>query len=881
MVRSKIHWLFIIIPYLILFKSFFLSGYLAWGDAPYFYTENLKELFNLPFSWDFRNSNFGASQIIFLWLYLPTFVMGAFNILTGWSHEVLVRLVFYFPATILAILGSYFYIKKYTQNKLALILGIFLYSFNTYNLVLIDGGQIGVALAYGVFPFALITLRRFYENFNFRNLVLAILVNGFLSNIDLRIFILPFLTQLLFVFIFNFNTKKIGNEFLKLSGLVLLVVTPIILLDSFWIYPLLKSHDITVNFYSNNPGFLSLIYGLSLYNPHFPNNEFGKISEIPFYFTLLPLLIFAGLFKNPSRITISISLEALIFIFLLKGSSPPFGDYYNFILQYIPFASAFRDSSKFFIPTLLLSATLLSINFSRISNFFKGTNTAIYFFAFIYLYLNLLIAPSLMGNLTGALSGKPADSNFQKIYQELKKEKSFFRTVWFPERPPLGFSYMNKEGLNANLLYHEFPFASMIIGDYDLFYFLHDPKLTDWFKLMGIKYAFFPEPERKKTWTEKELDERKQFLEFVDKRPGFKKLNWSEIPAYEIEGSLDKIFGQDRIILVLGDLSVYKKLPILTQGLVFLEDGLSDPDKLLDLPKESIIILLNKRDQNDLTQTFLQKFYNNVNLQSSNWGWYPKDKFLSAKYELLKHGIESDDLLFNKGIYFSNIKGEELVFSKKIETSGDYFLITRTISASQSAGLKMDFRGKQYQLKNDSYTWQSFGPFSLSTGKQTIRFENLGGFQAVNVIYLVPQYEYKSAQSKAKVILKRYESTYEIDDISKNYTIHEIGYNQENPTKYKIKVPKKMWVVFTDHYDPGWNLISKNNVYNSIPFYSMVNGFWVNEAQDMDLEYKPQKDVHIGFKISVATLLILLALGLKVLYNYLKVNGFFQRHFKN
>jgi len=122
-------------------------------------------------------------------------------------------------------------------------------------------------------------------------------------------------------------------------------------------------------------------------------------------------------------------------------------------------------------------------------------------------YLVVLIFPAFNGQLTGVLKAGSFNKDHLVIRDNLIKEPNFLRTLWFPEAPPLAFRGKNKEALNADQLYKEKPFASMIIGEYDLFYFLHNRQLSDWFRLLGIKYAFFPENERKKVWTEKEQEE--------------------------------------------------------------------------------------------------------------------------------------------------------------------------------------------------------------------------------------------------------------------------------------------------------------------------------------------------------------------------------------
>ena len=89
-----------------------------------------------------------------------------------------------------------------------------------------------------------------------------------------------------------------------------------------------------------------------------------------------------------------------------------------------------------------------------------------------------------------------------------------------------------------------------------------------------------------------------------------------------------------------------------------------------------------------------------------------------------------------------------------------------------------------------------------------------------------------------------------------------ISYEKINPTLWKVKVnaTKPFMLSFAEAYDPLWEARiykdgEKIETVKSIPLYSVINGFWVNETGDIEIiiRYKPQDWFEIGLTISGLT----------------------------
>lgn len=866
--RLKLLFLFaFIIPFVFLYHSFFTPSHLAWGDAPFYYEENLKELFNIPLTWNVRNDNFGASQFHILWLFLPTYLFGVLNHFLGLNSDILIRLIFCLPASILPIIGSYLLIGLFVKDKIPRFLGSLFYAFNTYIIMLIDGGQIGVALAYGLFPFAIFYLLQYLKGPKTITFLYALSTLFFLSNIDIRIFLLSIPTFFILMFIER-------GGILKTIKFLMLLISCVVLLDLFWIIPtILNLQQVGLGTETTNKrNLISLLNALTLYQPHFPLNNFGKLIPVPFYYSLMPLLLFTGILvmRVKEKKYYYLGLCFLIIAFITKGDSSPLPGLYSQIVDKIFLGTVFRDSSKFFVPQLLLAGILIAFTVSEMTKKLNGRLKNLVFLA-TYFYIFILIYPAF-GGLTGVLGNQKQDQNFQVVAKNLRDDNSAFRTLWFSEKPPLGFAAWGKESINASTLYKELPFAMMIKGEYDLFNYLNDPMLGEWLRFYGIKYVFAPPNERKKIYTPQELDERKQFTDFISSLPAFSRLNLPvSFPALLVDNPKPKIFTQDSLFLVLGGFDVVSYLnndlgvKTADKASIFLEGSKVNIDTLLSLPKGVLTLISKDRERQDLLWGISKDYLINLNSYSSNeWGSYSGSQLLSSRYQLLNNGIESSDILFEKGMFYSTIAGERLTLELRNDSQRNILAI-RSI-ATDSAGLKVTINGNARIISNNakSFKWDQLGEYGQNA---EITLENLGGFQAINTLVFIPREKYEENKKRAEKLVEKF-GFHDVKDssssgklLSKTKSIN-VPYEMINPTFYKIKPGEKpKWIIFTDHFDDQWSIDDKK----PYPIFESVNGFYVDSDKELELHFKPQSLVIPSIGLSLISFVIIVA-GVIIVY---------------
>jgi hypothetical protein len=103
-----------------------------------------------------------------------------------------------------------------------------------------------------------------------------------------------------------------------------------------------------------------------------------------------------------------------------------------------------------------------------------------------------------------------------------------------------------------------------------------------------------------------------------------------------------------------------------------------------------------------------------------------------------------------------------------------------------------------------------------------------------------------------------------------------VDYKKINPTKYVLNIKnatRPYTISFAESYDPLWIAYSDTNNKdsnnqegflrtNSVPLYSIVNGFFINKTGDYTLiiEYKPQNWFIHGAIVSTITLIAIIVI---------------------
>lgn len=816
----------ILIPVLIVFKNFLLPGPLAWGDAPHFFPEELKELFSEPSSWTSRDSNFGGVNLV-LWLSPLMTLYGSLYKFFGLENDLIIRILFYLPSLVLSIVGPILLTRYLKFSKTVWFFSSLVYSLNTYYILLVDGGQIGIALAYAIFPLGLLTSKKLLDSPSLSSFYLSLLVLVLCSIADPRIAIISIISVVIW-------------QVLELRIKPLIYLIPLLIcwfaINFYWIYPLLKNGFANQAPNLSGQTFIHWYNPLLLFSPHWPENIFGKIAVPSIYFIGVPLLIFGGLFLLP-RSGIRLRLTFLFLIFSILSTS-------NFLVD-LPFGYAFRDSTKFFIPLALFGGILIGNTVEKLFVILQKRKITSYILLFTsYIYLLFLVHPAIFGKLNFVLSQRKHSLDFTKIYDQLRKENKFFRTVWFPEKHPLTYETLENPTVSAAKLAKYWPFASINASE-DVFNFLNNENFIDWFRVLGIKYLVLSDNPRE---ISKNIDDQKDWntiSELIDKNKFLEKVDWgTKIPVYKVSDTYPQFLAVKQLVGVIGP-QLFPSANSLAPSIYF-EDGKLDPRDLEGLDADSVNLVFNGTSKNDLAMSFLQKYFVSASEASKKeWAVYSKDQYLKYKYELLIRGVKFTDLDYGKGIAFSTQKGEKVEFEFKVPETGNYILAHRLMIPSNN---------------QTNFKWETKS-LELAKGSYSDVIENNSDLQILNVVALIPEKDFIEASAKAEVFTKHFIVADPVSlKIENKY--QEVEMQKWGTLKYKFSVPQgSRWIIFSDNYHPLWKLRKGREYFNSVSVYSMVNGFYIEDKwRDLGIEFKGQENFRWGIywsAISVLTLSII------------------------
>ncbi len=849
---KKISFILLLIAILILFRKFFLPGQLVFGDAPYLYTEGLKEFVNFPPMWTARNNVLGGVNL-FLWLTPIMTVYGALGTFLNFPNDLILRILFYIPSLVFGFIGIYLFVKHLKFSTIVQFISILIYLVNTYYLLIIDGGQVGVVLSYGMFPLVLYLLIRSADNFTTKNFLLALIASFAMSTIDFRI------TGICFFLAFVLKIPERKFSSLLITALCLLG------LSSYWIIPSLKLSSGGLSSGISGLRTTSLLNTLLLSAPNWPANEFGKIIPPYFYFMIIPLFVFLPLFIIKEKKVHWLVFLFLFFAFLAKGESDPLGSFYSTVVN-TKIGSVFRDSTKFFIPLILLGGILIGRSVEEISKFIKKDLYKNLFVAGISFIFFTLVWQAPGGKLNGVLGKSTDDSNFQRIYQLISKENSFSRSLWFPEKSPFALQTEKNPAVDARDLVNFRPFATMNVGTGDKFNFINNERYLDWFSLLGIKYLVLSGNPRTTSLDESDQKDWDRLLNLFATDNRLKKSNiQTNFPVYENPDIHPSKFFVENTFLVIGSEDVYEKIEkidkdfsIGNSGFLFLEDGRLDPLALQTAASTSATLLFNNKEKTDLKMSFLQKFFISPSeAVSSQWAVRGAGNYLEWKYELLINEIKSNEFDFNKGIAFSSRPNEEIKYNLSVPEDGNYYLVIRTMKKDGSNELVATFNNSEYRVKTqrkESFEWFESEIISLKKGINPLIVRSTDGFQVLNTVALIPV----SAHEEAKNLTENFINYFQVlnidNELDKGKIVKQLQIAKWRPID-SLNNTKPGWIIFTDAYNENWTIDSK---IPSLPFYSMMNGFFIDpKYQNVKMVFTGEIYLRWGLYFTSLTLLII------------------------
>jgi hypothetical protein len=590
--KRLIHF-FIIVLLLIIFKNWIFYDELSSGDFGYFSVQHVEGIKFLGI-WDPTFGGMGSSVLSSLWFkaYTSSFVKA--SLLIGWNNYV--HVFWYFPYLIFSFFSAMFLFRTlFKNNPLSWVAG-FMYIANTYSLMVVAGGQMGVALAYAFAPFVLAAfikhIDRFSsQTFNFKLLISNLklpIISGLLFSIlvmlDLRLAYITLSAIGLYLAIKLSGTKVIKGGFLNSCFLLLAsVVMPLGitgLLHAYWLLPAIFSGGYAVeqlgDIYTSSESvkffsFAKLENTLSLLHPNWPENLFGKVYFMRWEFLVLPIityasLLFVGKAQNKSekntelirqeRKILFFALLGLVGAFLAKGANEPFGKLYIWLFDHVPGFIMFRDPTKWYLLIAMSYSVLIpfsiwsvykwfstcvkfsvfNFKFSVKSTIFNFQNVLVLLLISYFLYL---LHPALLGQLNGTLKHTEIPNEYARLESFISPQPNFFRTLWVPAPQRFGFYSSLHPAIPARAFFNTTD-NPKILKNFD------KDKTKQVLADSGVKYVIIPYDSQGEIFLEDRKYDERQYLTMVKRLQSVTWLReidgFGKIKVFEVGNAKDHFY---------------------------------------------------------------------------------------------------------------------------------------------------------------------------------------------------------------------------------------------------------------------------------------------------------------------------------------------------
>lgn len=792
------------------------------------------------------------------------FVAGILS--TYFGYDVLQRLVWLYPFLAISYLSFYFFIRKFTNNRYVIYLAALFYVVNPAILERLAAGHVWFAMAYAFFP--LITglfIDILHSNKPLKRIILMSLAFSVAMWFEVRVAFLSLVPIAIYLLYYLFSHKDLFS-IIKIAKVLSISSAIIIVLNIYWIVPMILYPP---QLYQPSDIEASSLRGTGTYGGTlvqafqiFPGNWGSFYTPVA---ALIPILSFSVLltkYRKNLLVLIS-SCAALLFVFLGKGSYEPFGEFYVWLMQNVPFAIAYRNPSKWWFVTAFLYSFLMAFTFEAILNYAKemkkslrrivATSSVLASVLLIIILSNVFLINGFIQDF-GINDGQQgwdrfsAEQNMFNVvpYDDLKElyyswdyikanSTQFSRTLWLPTLHNYRFAsedhpllYPTLFSSNEKLPYNNF----FLIGangnvyseniDYDLGIMLG---------LAGVEHIVLPPPELNNWYISR--TPYSTFRDILDNQPSLTNVNKDNTTSQQLEQMNWNTSTPAGVIDIVNDNQItFKSNDGITSLLYEFPsnaDAISKPYFTFTI-KESVseTIGLIIKDKND-------NVLHTVIPTSDTWTIHTMD--LSQHPTIDWQNLQTIEF---DGVY------------------GGYTLFLKDVAFK-------DYR----ENKAIIYENKEFVP-PIYLPKQVVLSDN----EIVDALEMVKK-EPENVLHTAFVYQTPI-SQHILDSFSKIQSIDlsnsgSIEWKRQDSTKYEVnlKINSPQIIVFAEAYDSYWKLYIDGNK-QSDDFHFRVNGyangFFIDKpgSYALTIVHEPQELNSYWFTISIAAFVLLVGFVIRI-----------------
>lgn len=524
------------------------------GDFRFFWPDTLDQLVRFPSAWDSSlNTGIGKDAIETLWInsYLS---FTAFFTRMGFSWFEIGIVFWIVPSILLSFFSAFFLFKHLFNRTFFSIIAGLIYLFNTYFVLVILGGQTGVALAYSVAPFIFLFWFKLLQTSEVQiRLAMGLgLITAFQVLLDPRITYITLIGLGIIFVLFLFEKKKISINFFKNITISFVLV---VLLHLYWIIPSILFQTVNLgNTQSGDLNFFSFAKfenSLTLLHPNWPENIFGKTYFQTPFFVIFPLLAFLSLLfikkEDKSRLVIvTFAVIGILGIFLAKGTNDPFGFIYTFLFYNIPGFSFYRDPTKWYIFISLSYSILIPFSLWQFQKVLVKKNKTLQYFIPVLFVIFLLITLYRFTEVSNPLYElKNIPQEYLKLSTFIGSQKESFRTLWIPQWQRYGYFSDLHPAIGRYEILKTYNPSSQIKE-------LTKDNTIELLRLYGVKYIIVPYDSEQEIFLKNRSYDSEQYEKTITSLENISSLTristFKNIGVFEVNNYNDRIWSSKKIV---------------------------------------------------------------------------------------------------------------------------------------------------------------------------------------------------------------------------------------------------------------------------------------------------------------------------------------------
>ncbi|MBW7953769.1 MAG: hypothetical protein QY330_02695 [Candidatus Dojkabacteria bacterium] len=497
------------------------------GDWHYVFQEHIQEENRFPQLWE-HSENLGSSQAGRIALGLLDLIQARIADATGADFAQTEVIIWFLPFVMSSFLGIFLLSKKlFKNNKAALIAG-FVYTLNTYSIVLFaEAGHINILVAYGFVPLAINSFISLIGKPNFWNAFLFTLLQSVVFIFDIRIGFIGLIPLVILLFSKFFFIRKSLSTKLLLSlffgGFLFIII------NLFWLIPIITTPQEQIlasgqadSVWVERLSYQELSHALTLSHPFFSQEGISYFSANPVspFAIILSVFIIFGVIKavKKDKKTVFVLLGILLIgSFFVKGANEPFGSVYIWMFENIPGFTMFREPQKFYVLSALPYSLLLGYGVVRFASFLSELNLRkqkqlklISYSLFLLIYFMILL-PVFSGKIEGNLKARELPEYSHRIEEIIANNKDFYRVLWIPQVTSSAFRSDSNPRLDFNVAISELV-GSDNYNSASIYEYVTSNQFQYILSSMSVKYIVFANDPEVNRWYSSGVKEAENYL---------------------------------------------------------------------------------------------------------------------------------------------------------------------------------------------------------------------------------------------------------------------------------------------------------------------------------------------------------------------------------